>query len=285
MGSPKKSLAGRLAGRAARPVAVSVCALLSLTAVGISFFTRDSRTRHASAIPDATATSSAVPYATPSKEYIYIGGRLVAIEAPESPADEPPSSFDLSATAARNPTRVTLAWAAPAEAVDHYRVQRRGVGSGFVDIGPVIGAGETSYSDLTVEVGKAYVYRVLAYRPGATTPSSHSDLDIATLAFFVDDPLLPTQTVIKSVHITELRQAVDAVRATAGLTATVWPGPAPEPQGQIYAAHVQSLRDSLGQALAALQLPPLPNDSAAAGISRGQRVMASHVQQIRDALK
>ena len=43
--------------------------------------------------------------------------------------------------------------------------------------------------------------------------------DVATAMTFTDDPPAVAVTVIKAVHLTELRQAVDSVRGVAGLGA------------------------------------------------------------------
>ena len=74
-------------------------------------------------------------------------------------------------------------------------------------------ATSTSYVDNTAAAATAYLYQVKAVKSG--TSSSASAADLATTIMFIDDPVVPLVTEPAAVHLTQLRQAVNAVRATA----------------------------------------------------------------------
>src|SRR5687768_6911869 len=63
---------------------------------------------------------------SPSKRYIYAGGKLVATEEPSVPAcgSGPGTPTGLMATATPTPT-ISLSWNAPSGAVDHYDIERK----------------------------------------------------------------------------------------------------------------------------------------------------------------
>jgi hypothetical protein len=94
-------------------------------------------------------------------------------------------------------------------------------------------------------------------------------LTIAGLTFtvtqggaFTDDPLTAGVTVIRAVHITELRTRIDAVRLRNGLPAFAWTDPSfTAGATMIRAQHIVDLRFALSQAyVAAGLLPPTYTD-------------------------
>ena len=93
---------------------------------------------------------------------------------------------------------------------------------------------------------------------------------------------------IQAVHLVQLRQAVNAVRALAGLSAASWtyPDPVsspPEQRRRIYLEDVTELRSRLDDALSILGLSqPYPTDPP---LARGSVVSAEHFKQIRDRVK
>jgi hypothetical protein len=90
--------------------------------------------------------------------------------------------------------------------------------------------------------------------------SDDSAPDLATTVLFTDPTLVAGTTVVKAVHVTELRTAVNAVRQLAGLglappgytDATITPGVT-----IVKAAHVTELRTALDAARSTLSLPAL----------------------------
>ncbi|HYH06155.1 MAG TPA: hypothetical protein VEK11_03750 [Thermoanaerobaculia bacterium] len=120
----------------------------------------------------------------------------------------------------------------------------------------------TAFTD-TVSPNTAHVYRV-----------STSNPDLATTVLFTEDPLIAQSTLLRAVHLAELRTAVNAVRTAAALPPI---GFAHAPV--VRASHILDLRTALTPALAALGLSappfaPLPSI-----------VHAGEMQQLRNAVK
>ena len=219
-----------------------------------------------------------------SKEYVYAGGRLVATEEPTpaatptpTPAGPAPTNLVATATSASS---VSLTWVAPAGNVIGYVVERRAD-----PVSPPLemptGSTSTSFNDSTPTGDRAYLYRVKAAFAGGGF-SDYGNADLATTIVFTDAQL--QGVTIKAVHLTELRRAVNAVRALApGLAAASWTYPDPvSTPGQrraVYVEDVTDLRAGLDEALTRLGLttgypaePPLRS---------GATVSADHFEQIR----
>jgi hypothetical protein len=166
-------------------------------------------------------------------------------------------------------TSVQLSWIG-AGAATSYQVVRDGM-----VIATVTG---TSYSDNVVEVGTTYRYVIRARNGQQTLCDSLPDL--ATTIAFTDDPLVPG-TVIKAAHLTELRTAVNLVRAAAGLAPTTWSDP--NPVGVLVkATHLTQLRIALNPARTALGVPAV---SLPAGFGPGTRIFASDFTVLRNGVK
>ena len=181
---------------------------------------------------------------SPSKEYIYAGGRLIATEEP-NPMVAPTNLIADTFSSAR----IDLTWTA-APGAHHYQVERApNLGGTFTVVNSnVVG---TSYQDTTVTSVNAYLYRVrTADAVGNLSPPS--GIDVATAITFTDNPLTVGTTLVKAVHLTELRQAVNAVRAAANLSAATWTDPTLSTSVTIKAVHVTELRSNLDAALTAL---------------------------------
>ncbi|HEX8174149.1 MAG TPA: fibronectin type III domain-containing protein [Pyrinomonadaceae bacterium] len=232
--------------------------------------------------PSAPAPPGNFNANSPSKEYIYVGGRLIATEEPSAPAPAAPSS--ISALAATT-SSVAITWTSTDQTVDHFEVQRAEHYQGpFMPVSPNPGANDRSITDSGLTPGKAYLYQVRAVN--AAGVASPYKADIATAIVFTDE--LANTTPIKAKHLVELRQAVNAVRRLAGLPDATWtyPEPVSEPSQQrrgIYLEDVTDLRTNLQPALQALGIdeeypanPPLVR----VGI-----VNKEHFQQIRDRVK
>jgi ELWxxDGT repeat protein len=94
---------------------------------------------------------------------------------------------------------------------------------------------------------------------------------------FTDHPLVAGQTHLRAVHILELRQAVNSLRASANLAAFAFTDPALAGT-PVKAAHLLELRTALNQARAALGRPALTYANA---IARGARVRAADIMELR----
>jgi RHS repeat-associated protein len=92
---------------------------------------------------------------------------------------------------------------------------------------------------------------------------------------FQENPLVIGDTPIRSVHITELRSAIDAVRSHFNLGPYSWQTAA-APGDLISTAPIQEMRTALDQALGA------PAGGYAAGLAAGQLILKAHIQELRD---
>lgn len=99
---------------------------------------------------------------------------------------------------------------------------------------------------------------------------------------FTDDPLNdpqnPQKTVVKAVHITELRDAINALRARLGMFPYSWQQSI-APGNWIKADPILEMRTALDQALG----PPLGGYSS--GLGQGLVIQAIHIQELRDHFK
>jgi RHS repeat-associated protein len=90
-----------------------------------------------------------------------------------------------------------------------------------------------------------------------------------------DNPLVARQTIVQSRHITELRAAIDALRAHKGLAAYSWQAAA-SVGDLITADPISEMRQALDEALGA------PSGGYAPGLAQHQSIMAVHIQELRD---
>jgi|SRR5215213_1915359 len=273
---------------------VAALSALVLLAASVSA-TRFDPVRRAIGLRPLTVLPAQNQNLTLSKEYVYAGGRLVATEEPTpastptpTPAGPPPTN--LSATAefsSSGVTNVRLSWDVPASgpAVASYVVECKRAGTGFQQIAAVQEPTRT-YNDTAVTLDSSYLYRVRAVFTNAGSSDS-SNQDIATTVAFTDAQL--QGVIIKAVHLTELRRAVNAVRALApGLAAASWtyPDPVSGPPEQRRAVHVEDvteLRAKLDEALAQLGLTT--GYPASPPLAIGARINAQHFEQLRARVK
>ncbi|HJP91183.1 MAG TPA: RHS repeat-associated core domain-containing protein [Pyrinomonadaceae bacterium] len=99
---------------------------------------------------------------------------------------------------------------------------------------------------------------------------------------FTDDPLSAGNTLIKAVHVTELRSAINLLRARVGLAAASW-AETVNAGVAIKASHIIEMRTRLGEARTALGLAATSYTDPA--LAAGTQIKASHIQEIRDSLK
>jgi hypothetical protein len=191
-----------------------------------------------------------------------------------APATPPPAAPTNVVAAATTSTNVAVSWTASATATS-YEVYRQEAGGGFVLRGSPAG---TAFND-AASASTAYLYRVRAINAGGSSPDSTTDL--ATTVIFTDDPLVAGTTLVKAVHLAELRTATNAVRALAGLGASGFTDAA-SAGVTVKAVHVTELRTALDAGLGALGRPTGGyTDAAPAGVT----VKAVHFQELRTRVK
>jgi hypothetical protein len=176
---------------------------------------------------------------------------------------------------ATSTTQVALTWSAVSGAT--YQIFRKSAGVAETQIGTSAAA---SFND-TVGFGTAHVYRVRAVAAAQT--SGFSNANLATTIVFTDDPLVAATTRIKRLHVIELRSAVNAVRATAGLAAATFTDPTiTAGTTKTKALHLSELRNALSTALTTLGFP---SPTFTAGLAAASQIKAVHVQELRTLVK
>jgi hypothetical protein len=95
--------------------------------------------------------------------------------------------------------------------------QALGSGTNAVAIG---GAGISGLTCNTL-----YHFRAVATNPGGTTPGLDQTFTTSACNGFTNDPLIAHTTLIKAVHVAELRSRIDAQRVHFGLAAFNWTDP------------------------------------------------------------
>jgi hypothetical protein len=217
----------------------------------------------------ATLTSSAVSgIATISGT---INGAPITDTATVAFTFGPPANF--SATAI-NTSQVALTWSAVSGATS-YDIYRASVVPAYAFVTSVANPAHTD-SGLTPD--QTYVYVVRAVRTSET--STFSAPDAATMVIFTD-PTLTTSIVVKEIHLTQLRTAVNAMRTAAGLSPSSFTDViVTAGTTTIKAAHIIELRTALNAARTPIGLPPLTYTDASltAGITM---VKGVHFTQLR----
>ena len=99
---------------------------------------------------------------------------------------------------------------------------------------------------------------------------------------FTDDPLISGVTLVKAIHIAELRARIDLLRVARQLAPFGWSDPALGPGFTIRAVHVHELRIALEQAYVAAGVPPPPFTDALT--ARVTPIRAVHIQELRQAV-
>jgi hypothetical protein len=198
-----------------------------------------------------------------------ITGSAAVVVGPATPAS-------LTATAT-TPTQVALSWSASTGAAE-YEVVRRSATSGYATLTTTAGI---AFTDTTAVANASYVYKVRAI-DSADRASGFSTPDVATTMFFTNDPAVAGSTIAQATHVAQLRQAVNALRATAGLTAASFTDPTLNTSVKVKAAHFLELRTAIAAARTSLELPAVAfTDPSLAAVL----VKAVHLQQLRDGVK
>ena len=101
---------------------------------------------------------------------------------------------------------------------------------------------------------------------------------------FTDDVLVISGTIAKAQHIIELRQAVDALRAVAGLTPAPWIDSALAPASDVIRAiHIQELRTYLDDAASRLGYATSPYTDPS--LTTGFLIKRVHIEELRQRVR
>ena len=156
----------------------------------------------------------------------------------------------------------------------HFEIWRRIGSGGWIVVGE---SQSPSWDESNPQAGTPYLFRIEAYDSSNRLVVT-SNTDMAMLWSFTDDPL-PSGTIIKALHLTEIVAAVNALRIAAGMSA-VGSGMAP---GQVIrGTHVQHLRtlvNAARQAVGLVSKPFIP------GVEVGLPMRAMHIYELREAIR
>ena len=107
---------------------------------------------------------------------------------------------------------------------------------------------------------------------------------VSPAAAFTDDPLVAGTTVIKAVHITELRSRIDALRSRFNLQTYAWTDAGLAAGTVVRAVHVTELRNALAQAYTAAGRTQQPAYTDPVLTPQSTVVKAAHIQELRTAV-
>jgi hypothetical protein len=192
------------------------------------------------------------------------GSMVVNVSAP------PPAPQNLVATGV-SAAQVNVAWTFSGTA-DAFELYRNNV---LIYTGSAL-----TYADTAVQPSSGYWYKVRAVKSGVR--SADSNRDAATTVMFLDDPIVAGQTNVAAVHVTQLRTAVNALRAAAGLAAASFPENVSSGV-TIAAIHLTRLRSALDEARAVLQLPAVIYERPPVVI--GNTIRSRDVMDLRAGVK
>ena len=117
----------------------------------------------------------------------------------------------------------------------------------------------------------------------ALTANRHCVAQLWSSGVFTDEPLVTGVTLIRAVHIVELRSRVDAQRVRFGLQPFSWSDASLPAGTPVRAAHIVELRTALTQAYTgAMQTAPAYTDP---GLAAGTPIRAVHVIELRSAVR
>jgi hypothetical protein len=181
-----------------------------------------------------------------------------------------PATFTATATST---SATTLSWSAVSGVTD-YEVWRSSADAPFSLLKTVSG---TSTTDTGLTGNTTYVYKVRGACGGAYGP-----LDAATTMLFTNDPLT-AGTAIRAIHVTELRTAIDAIRAAAGLEPASYSS-AVAAGSLIRRSDITEMRTALDFARSVLGLTALSytDGTITAGTTA---VKAAHITDLRNGVK
>lgn len=228
----------------------------------------------ATSLSIASSTNSLVPgnyeyKASYSGDSRFASSTATLLQVVQTPPFGPPPG--LVANSFGGP--VELTWIGT-NGVDHYEIWRNS-GAGFALIGSTA---ETHYTDNLAPASSALLYKVRGISP-STVASEFSPVDLALTMAFTDEVLAIGNTPCKSAHVTELRSAVNKVRAVAGLPPATFGD-----TGLVLASHVTELRTALDLARSALGLASVSytDSSMTAGWTP---IKAFHFLELRSAMR
>jgi hypothetical protein len=186
-----------------------------------------------------------------------------------------PTNVVATATGA---TSVAVTWTASAGATG-YEIFRSDAPNAFVSIGTV--GAVTNYNDNAASTNKSYLYRVRATNGGSVSPDSAADF--ATVVVYTDPTVTAGATTIKVAHLTDLRQAVNAMHLLANLGAVAFTDPVVSSSLAVKAVHITELRTHMDMARTTLGFSAGTYGIDPTITAGATTVKAAHITELRTA--
>jgi hypothetical protein len=147
---------------------------------------------------------------------------------------------------------------------------------------PIEGATSSSYTTPPLTITTSYWVR--ATNSAGSTNSSTATITVTAYQPFADDTLTAGSSVIRAVHVTELRARIDALRGRYQLAPYSYTDPTLTAGATfIQARHITDLRAALAEAYVAAGRAPLPNYTDTP-LDAAMPVRAAHIAEIRAAV-
>jgi hypothetical protein len=180
--------------------------------------------------------------------------------------------------AATGTTTATLFWATTST-TDHYEIHRSTDNVNWALRGT---SATNTFPESGLTASTTYLYKVRAVKADLTT-SAFSPINAATTVVFTDASLTACGILIKAIHITQLRTAIDLARASAGLAPFSYTDPSLAAGTTVQAVHLTELRTALSGFTSAISVTPVYTDPT---IVVGTTLMkAVHLQELRDLVR
>ncbi len=151
---------------------------------------------------------------------------------------------------------------------------------------PAVAAVSVSGSRVTVtpRAPGSTTVTVTATDAGGSSRTATQSFGVTVLRPFTDDPIVPGETPIRAVHVTELRTRIDGLRAAAGLGRFAWTDPVLRAGAtRVRLVHLTELRSALAEAYAAAGRPA-PRWTDASPSEGTTPIRAVHVTELRAAV-
>ncbi len=154
-----------------------------------------------------------------------------------------------------------------------HRVKRN---LGGVETWQVYGLGGELLAEYAANSSYTNPQKEYGYRNGQLLITATVTAGWGTAPTLHDNPLVVNETTVQARHITELRDAINALRVHMGMTAYQWQYSATT-EDWITANPILEMRIALDQAMGS---PPAPG--YAEGLAQGLPIKAIHIQELRD---
>jgi hypothetical protein len=214
-------------------------------------------------------------FITVTNAYGCTDSKSVTINVQQAAFGAPPY---LNATASST-TSATLFWATTST-TDHYEIDRSTDNANWTLRGT---STTNTFSEAGLTASTTYFYKVRAIKAD-TTASTFSPVNAVTTVAFTDPSLTTCGVVVKGVHITQLRAAINLARASVGLPAFTFTDPTlPAASLVIKAVHLTELRSAMAGFASAIGTTPAYTDPTI--VPGTTMVKAVHLQELRDLIQ